>query len=116
MQGVEPIIPALVRVVIGLEKVDGVLELERLELDPRVVPPAMLELPFTPDDEGDESPVDDAVDELALTDDSVDVKGELEELPIPLTDVPDNVPRLGMHGLGVGVDTGGRSLGGNGLV
>jgi hypothetical protein len=165
VQGVEPVTPALVGVVIGLEKLDGVLstlldadespelevlpipvpivdvlvgeerleldmperleleglELERLELDPRLVPPAMLELPLTPD----ESPVDDVVDEfgrvaeiggLALTDDTVDVKGELEELPIPLTDVPDDVPLPGMHGLGGVVDTGGLIMGGIGLV
>jgi hypothetical protein len=169
VQGVEPVTPVLVGVVIGLEKVDGVLstlldaddspelevlpipvpivdvlvdeerleldmperleleglELERLELDPRLVPPAMLEPPLTPDDEKDESPVDDVVDEfgrvaeiggLALTDDTVDVKGELEELPIPLIDVPDDVPLPGMHGLGGVVDTGGLIMGGIGLV
>jgi hypothetical protein len=170
VQGVEPVTPALAGVVIGLEKVDGVLStllgadgspelevlpipvpvvdvlvgderleldmperleleglgLERLELDPRLVPPAMLELPLTPDDEEeDDRPADDVVDELgrvaeigglALTDDTVDVKGELEELPIPLTDVPDDVPLPGMHGLGVVVDTGGLIIGGIGLV
>ena len=169
MQGVEPVTPALVGVVIGLEKVDGVLstlldadESPELEVLPIPVPivdvlvgeerleldmPERLELkgwssrdsslirgsflqrcsklPLTPDDEEDESPVDDVVDELgrvaesgglALTDDTVDVKGELEELPIPPTEVPDDVPLPGMHGLGVVVDTGGLVMGGIGFV
>jgi hypothetical protein len=168
VQGVEPVTPALVGVVIGREKVDGVLstlldaddspelevlpipvpivdvligeerleldmpgrpefeglELQRLELDSRLVPPAMLELPLTPDKDEDESPVGDTVDELgrvaeigglALANDTVDVKGEFEEPPIPLTDVLNDVPLPGMHGLGVVVDTGGLFMGGIGL-
>ena len=174
MQGVEPVTPTPVGVVIGLDKVDGVLspvldaddspelevlpipvpvvdvlvgderlevdiperleleglepeglEPEGLELDPRPVPPAMLELPLTPDGAADESPLDDVVDELgrvveigglALAEDTVDVNGELEDVAIPLTDGPDDVPLPGMHGLGVVVDTGGLIVGGIGLV
>ena len=101
------------------------LEPEGLELDPRPVPPAMLELPLTPDGAADESPLDDVVDELgrvveigglALAEDTVDVNGELEDVAIPLTDGPDEVPLPGMHGLGVVVDTGGLIVGGIGLV
>lgn len=159
MQGVEPVTPTPVGVVIGLDKVDGVLSTvldaddspelevlpipvpvvdvlvgderleldipERLELDPRPAPPAMLELPLTPDGAADESPLDDVVDELgrvveigglALAEDTVDVNGELEDVAIPLTDGPDEVPLPGMHGLGVVVDTGGLIVGGIGLV